>query len=449
MRALIVHPSLDVRLLLSQCLAIHWPEIEVIDIDDEEWRATVELQGTRKADVVIVGADSVDEMFTLLDTVVVHAGRTPVVCIGPYGAADQALAVIEHGAASYRSMDDVSRASVREIVDAALADKTFDVSEDCTERLVFQSEQEPLENEVDADFVMNGKPVRIRGYTLNAKIGEGGMSRVFSAVRDVDGQEVVLKVMDGTMMQDPTQLQRFMHEYRIVAQIDSPSVVKIYDQGFTDDHVFIAMERFPGGDLKQRFGKAFPPKEALSMLWQISSALHAIHKLGIVHRDLKPQNIMFRADGSMALLDFGVSTMESMSTALTQSGELVGTPLYMSPEQAQGRPADARSDLYSLGTMFYEMITGKRVFTARSLMMIIHMHATEPPPRLPLPLQSMQELTDKLLAKDPADRFQSARELMRYVKQRWASKSSSDSNEQDVTKKLDTEGAIPAAGGWS
>jgi serine/threonine protein kinase len=253
--------------------------------------------------------------------------------------------------------------------------------------------------------------------------------------------------MDGTMMQDPTQLQRFMHEYRIVAQIDSPSVVKIYDQGFTDDHVFIAMERFPGGDLKQRFGKAFPPKEALTMLWQISSALHAIHRLGIVHRDLKPQNIMFRADGSLALLDFGVSTMESMSTALTQSGELVGTPLYMSPEQAQGRSADARSDLYSLGTMFYEMITGKRVFAARSLMMVIHMHATEPPPRLPLPLKSMQELTDKLLAKDPADRFQSAREVMKYVKRRWGSKSSSDS--KDLTTKLDAaESGIPAAGGW-
>jgi hypothetical protein len=443
MRTLIVHPSLDVRLLLSQCLAIHWPEIRVTDMDPAEWRASVAGAAHEEFDCILIGEEEIADVFNLLTEVQTHAGRTPIICIGPAGQAAQSLAALDRGAAAYRSMDQINRASVREVVEAALADRTVNAEdEDTTEKLYFGQEEE-LESAVSPEFIMNGKPVCIRGYTLEKKIGEGGMSRVFSAVREEDGKEVVLKVMDGGMMQDPTQLQRFMHEYRIVAQINSPLVVKIYDQGFTDDHVFIAMERFEGGDLKQQFGKAFPPKRALQLLWEIAGALHSIHRLGIVHRDLKPQNIMFRADGSMALLDFGVSTMESMSTSLTQSGELVGTPLYMSPEQAQGRVADARSDLYSLGTMFYEMLTGHRVFNARSLMMIIHMHATEAPPRLPLPLQPFQELMDKLLAKAPEDRFQSSRELMKYIRARWAGSKARPAEPADAQVE-----AARAASGW-
>jgi hypothetical protein len=453
MRTLIVHPSLDVRLLLSQCLAIHWPEIQVRDMDPSEWRAAQAAGTLEVPDFVMIGEEEIADLFNLLGELAPHFEHTPIVCIGPAGEASQSLAALDRGAAGYRSMDQINRASVRELVDAALAERTVNAGdEDCTEKLYFGSDEEEMEDEISSDFIMNGKPVRIRGYTLEKKIGEGGMSRVFSAVRDADGQRLVLKVMDGGMMQDPTQLQRFMHEYRIVAQINSPSVVRIFDQGFTDDHVFIAMERFEGGDLKQQFGKAFPPKRALQLLWDTAGALHAIHRLGIVHRDLKPQNIMFREDGSMALLDFGVSTMESMSTSLTQSGELVGTPLYMSPEQAQGRAADARSDLYSLGTMFYEMLTGHRVFNAKSLMMIIHMHATEPPPRLPLPLQSMQEMMDRLLAKDPADRFQSARELMAYIRARWGGgkpKSGGGSAEGGGGTTAAAQPNTRAASGWN
>jgi serine/threonine protein kinase len=366
-----------------------------------------------------VGEEDLGDLAELVAEVQRRAGCKPILCIGPKGQGQGLPAPLAKSVASYCTVAELTRASVREMVDSALADRGA-VEEGAAERLCFSSN---LDHPSALEFVMNGKAVRIRGFTLLEQIGEGGMSRVFFAERDSDVQKLVLKVMDGSLMQAPMQLQRFMHEYRIVAQINSRWVVKIYDQGFTDDHVFIAMEHFPGGDLKRLLGKPFVPKRALSLLWDIGMALHSIHRLGIVHRDLKPQNIMFRADRTLALLDFGVSQMESMSAALTQSGELVGTPLYMSPEQAKGQIVDARSDLYSLGTIFYEMLTGRRLFTAKSLMMIIHMHATEPPPPLPVPLKPMQELLDRLLAKDPAERFQSAQEMLKYVRTRWGEKS--------------------------
>jgi hypothetical protein len=420
MQAFVIHQSEDFRLLLSQYLAILWPDIQVIECALADWEPTADREFANSPDFIIVGDDAAEVLRAVANELTVRFVGGPLLCIGDAAHEPVVRPVLQEGMAAYLPAQSLSRNRLREVLDAIVVERTAPFSpssEDVTARLVF-SEGSASAAEADG-FVMNGKPIHIRGYRLMRKIGEGGMSRVFIAEREEDGQELVLKILDGSMMQDPIQLQRFMHEYRIVAQVDSPWVVKIFDQGFTDDHVFIAMEHFPAGDLKQLLGQPIAPNRALSMLWGMGMALHSIHQHGIVHRDLKPPNIMFRADRSLALVDFGVSQMDSIATEFTQSGELVGTPLYMSPEQGSGRPVDARSDLYSLGAIFYEMLTARRVFTARSLMMIIHMHATEPPPRLPGSLYTMQELLDRLLAKDPADRFQSAREMLRYVKSKW------------------------------
>ncbi len=420
MQAFLIHQSEDFRLLLSQYLAILWPDILVVDCALADWETVANRELADPPDFIIVGDDTASTLRAAANELAVRFAGRPLLCIGAAAHEPIVRPVLQGEIGVFLPAQFLSRSTLSEVLNRIITERTAPVmlpSEEVTDRLVFTGDREPSP---DADeFFMNGKPVHIRGYRLMRKIGEGGMSRVFIAEREEDGQELVLKILDGSMMQDPVQLERFMHEYRIVAQVNSPWVVKIFDQGFTDDHVFIAMEHFPAGDLKQQLGQPFAPNRALSLLWAMGMALDSIHQHGIVHRDLKPPNIMFRADRSLALVDFGVSQMDSIATQFTQSGELVGTPLYMSPEQGSGRAVDARSDLYSLGAIFYEMLTARRVFTAKSLMMIIHMHATEPPPRLPPSLYAMQELLDRLLAKEPADRFQSARDMLMYVKSKW------------------------------
>lgn len=420
MLTFLIHQSEDFRLLLSQYLAILWPDVQVVDCGLADWETVAARELSVPPDLVVVGDDTAASLRAAANELAVRFAGRPLLCIGAAEHEPIVRPVLQHGIGVYLSAQSLTRSTLSEVLNRVIAERTVPVvlpGEDVTDRLVFLGNAETAPDSVE--FCMNGKPICIRGYRLKRKIGEGGMSRVFIAEREEDGQELVLKILDGSMVQDPVQLQRFMHEYRIVAQVNSPWVVKIFDQGFTDEHAFIAMEHFPAGDLRQQLGQPIAPNRALPLLWAMGVALDSIHRHGIVHRDLKPPNIMFRADGSLALVDFGVSQMDSIATEFTQSGELVGTPLYMSPEQGSGRAVDARSDLYSLGAIFYEMLTARRVFTAKSLMMIIHMHATEPPPRLPPSRHTMQEVLDRLLAKDPADRFQSARELLLYLKSKW------------------------------
>ena len=211
---------------------------------------------------------------------------------------------------------------------------------------------------------------------------------------------------------------RFLQEYEIIARIDHPNVVRIFDLGVADDHAFIAMEYLSGGRLSDRLQRPLPPALALDYLGQIAGALDAVHGAGILHRDLKPANIMFRADDSIALIDFGLAKWVELEAALTGQGQIFGTPYYMSPEQGHAGATDARADLYSLGCILCEMLTGARPFTASSAMGIIYQHANAPRPRLAPALAAFQPLLDRLIAVEPEARFQSARELNAAIEAR-------------------------------
>ncbi len=269
---------------------------------------------------------------------------------------------------------------------------------------------------------------RINGYRLLRMIGSGGTSKVFLAERlprlgqpaPVPAQ-VVLKILDAHLM-NGFFIERFIREYRIISTVQNEHVSRIYDQGVTDEHVYIAMEYFPGGDLRARLGSrkdsANGPRltsmQTLRVVTQVARALDAIHSAGVIHRDLKPNNIMFRQTGHLALVDFGVARQMSEHT-ITATGGLIATPLYMSPEQCLGKPQDARSDLYSLGVMLYEMFTGQRLFESDNVAAIAFSHVHGEIPRLPAALAGYQSLMDRLLAKNPDERFQSARELFGYI----------------------------------
>ena len=243
------------------------------------------------------------------------------------------------------------------------------------------------------------------------------MSAVYLTSRESDGKEVALKILDAQLSQDPAELKRFIREFDIIAKLDTPHVVRIFDQGFTDKHIYIAMEFFPNGDMARLMGKPLDSHIAVCLIASVARALAAIHAVGIVHRDLKPQNIMLRADGSLALVDFGVS--HDVSLTLTLANSLEGTPIYMSPEQCEGKPVDGRSDLYSLGCMLHELLTGQRAYEAQSLAELIFKHLTAPIPQLPDSMAACQPLLNRLMAKSADDRFNNALELLAYVERRW------------------------------
>ena len=246
------------------------------------------------------------------------------------------------------------------------------------------------------------------GYRFVRLIGQGAMTRVYLAERVGDGVTVVLKVLDTEQARDAAMVQRFAQEAELLSRLDSPYVVKVRDHGFTNAYGYIAMEFFSRGDLKQYIEAGVSPYDALIFALNIAYGLKAIHGVGIIHRDLKPANIMFRADGSMALADFGVSKRLDLDKRLTNAGELLGTPHYMAPEQFQGAPADARADLYSLGVILHELLTGRKPFDGPTLSAVAYQHMRGELPTLPRSLAAFQEVLDGLLAKDPARRYADA-----------------------------------------
>ena len=259
--------------------------------------------------------------------------------------------------------------------------------------------------------------VGIKGYRLLRKLGEGGMSEIFLAENTRTGKIGALKVLTLNSSES-TDLNLFIKEYDIISKLDSPYVVRIYDHGVADDHIFIAMEYLQGGNLKDRMTLGLAPQEALDVLIQLGRALDVVHCVGVVHRDIKPHNVMFRDARALVLVDFGVSRV-SQQTSVIRAGQIVGTPTYISPDVILGHAVDGRSDLYSTGVMLFEMLTGKPPYTGNSVGELLLKHARGDVPRLPSRLAPYQELTERLLAKSPDERFASAAEMLRYVEGRF------------------------------
>lgn len=261
-------------------------------------------------------------------------------------------------------------------------------------------------------------PVTIRGHRCVRELAIGGTSMVYLAESERAGEMVVLKVLRDTPEAGDTQVQfaRFLQEYELISQIRHPNVVRIYDLGIADDHAYIAMEYFPSGDLRGHIAKSIEPARSLELLAQMAGALSVVHAVGVLHRDLKPGNIMLRADGSIAIIDFGLAKQAATKVDMTGTGEIFGTPYYMSPEQGHGQPLDARSDLYSLGVIFYEMLMRKKLYVGSSPMAVLYLHGNAPLPVLDGDLARYQPVLDRLLAKEPANRFASADQLLADIR---------------------------------
>jgi serine/threonine-protein kinase PpkA len=248
--------------------------------------------------------------------------------------------------------------------------------------------------------------ISIAGYTIERKLGQGGMATVFLAIQQSFEREVALKVMSPLLNSDPSFTTRFLREARIVAHIHHASIVPVYDVGEHHPFHYLSMEYLPGGDLKQRILKGkCEPEKFVDLCIPVCAALDVAHRKGFIHRDIKPENILFREDGTPVLTDFGIARALDRGASLTVAGMIVGTPSYMSPEQVKGIELDGRSDLYSLGIVCYEMLTGTVPFRADSSMSVAIKHLIDPMPSLPSELATYQPFIDRLTAKDRNERY--------------------------------------------
>jgi serine/threonine-protein kinase PpkA len=259
--------------------------------------------------------------------------------------------------------------------------------------------------------------ITIPGYSIASRLGQGGMASVYLAVQHSFEREVALKVMSPLLNSDPSFAARFKREARIVAQLSHASIVPVFEVGEHNSCHYLSMEYLSGGDLKRRVLDGERDLSlALNVCTALSAALDVAHRKGFVHRDIKPENILFREDGTPVLTDFGIARALDSGRSMTLAGMLVGTPDYMSPEQVKGLELDGRSDLYSMGIVFYEILTGAVPFKADSTLSVALKQVGEPLPSLPPEHAAYQEFLDCLTAKDREQRFASGAEVIRALR---------------------------------
>ena len=413
MKLIIVDDSKEYMTLIRRMLASVIPDIEVTEYDPEQQGRPGDEFDWRIYDVLLIdyqlgvhenGLDWIEQYRRVI-------GFPPVILMTSTGDEYVAAWAIKLGASDFIKKTDINAERIAEMVRAAAAERAEQISADETTISSKLDDDAFVFNEVKlkSDRTPDGQRI---GYRFVRLIGQGASSRVYLAERVTDRMTLVLKIMDVASIKEPQALQRFVQEAELVSELDSPYVVHFLEHGFTKDYGYIAMEFFTRGDLKQRIEHGVSLEDAINYICHIGYGLTAIHAAGIVHRDLKPGNIMFRSDDSLALADFGISKRLDETGELTKLGSVLGTPNYISPEQALGNSVDHRSDLYSAGVIFFEMLTGQKPFKAETAPALVYQHVHAAIPQLPNIVHNYQPILEMLIAKNPNDRFSSAEEFV-------------------------------------
>ena len=267
---------------------------------------------------------------------------------------------------------------------------------------------------------MTQKGRRLGRYRLEELLGQGGMAEVWRAADERLGRTVAVKVIHSAHLRDGHFRERFHREAQLVASLDHPNVLPVYDYGDEEGVPYLVMPYLDGGTLRDRMvGSPIPFAQAVSWIHQLGDALDAAHAAGILHRDVKPANVLIRRDDRLALADFGIAKMVESPTGLTATGMVVGTPIYMAPEQAQGKPATPASDRYALAVLAYELLSGKPPFDGESALALMHQHVTAPAPLLSSAVYGLpaglDPVFEQALAKEPERRPPTCRAFARQL----------------------------------
>jgi len=262
-------------------------------------------------------------------------------------------------------------------------------------------------------------PEKIGRYEVKSELGRGGMATVYRAFDPRFDREVAVKVLPREMMHDPQFRSRFEREIKMIAQLEHPSIVPVYDVGDVDEQPYFVMRFMMGGSLSDRIAEgSIPIQDTARIVEKVAQGLSYAHRKGIIHRDLKPDNILFDENDEPFISDFGVAKLSESSSNLTGSG-VIGTPAYMSPEQAQGLEIDMRSDVYGLGVIVYQMLTGQQPYSADTPMGVVVKHITEPVPEilkiLPNLPADVDEIIKTAMAKDRNERYPNTIELAKAL----------------------------------
>ncbi len=398
-KMMIIDGQADFRSLLMHHVTTHWPDAIISAYDPTEAGYLPDEFSGAGNDIILLGSEHGErDALKVLKQFHQNPAFPAVVYFGPKSQAQEAL---KAGAAAF-----FPRLELRhDALTVQLSDILVSRRRVASTGSLFVGDER------------TGIHPLIRGYNFLEKLGATSHSSIYLAERESTGVKVVLKVLQQLpdVADNIGAFDRFLQEYEMIAEIDHPNIVKIYDLGVSDDHAHIAMEYIDAGDLKRRISAGVTEPDAVRYLRQIGSALAEIHRVGILHRDLKPGNIMLRKNDSIALIDFGLAKRMRLRMELTDEGEIFGTPYYMSPEQGHGNGVDHRSDIYSLGVIFYEMLTGEKPYRADTAMGIIYQHAQAPVPLLGPRLARYQSLINMMLAKLPDDRLQTAGEIEEWL----------------------------------
>ena len=427
LRIALIEGSLGYRKVVSAFLHTQWPNVMIEAVDP--YSQTMRGAGVdfgRGCDAIILGgvgtrAEALNALARLranaqhaatatdADVAGGESAIAPLIFLVSHELASIADSLIAAGAAAVLNKDALSRQSLIDALVAATPVLSTAAMSSPAPRNVPMSPRQygKFAFNVDAEPVV----LAIEHYDCVATLASNPLANVFLAERMSDKRRAVVKIPLNTPYHDPAEVQVFCDRYVQVSSLDGDGVVRHVDAGIAGSWPYVVLEHLTGGDLRKRMATGVTIDQATRILDQLAIALATFHGGQLAHMDIKPENIFFREDGSMALIDFNISTRFGKVANNQKTRDVHGSPYYMSPEQGQGLPADGRSDLYSAGVIYFEMLTGARPFAGDNPAQVIYNHIHAEIPLLPKRIRELQPIIDRLLAKNPDERFGSASAL--------------------------------------
>ena len=408
----VIDGSAGYRAVLSAFLLTQWPDATIEEVDPfaETLRGIGLAFGVHSDVILLGGIGTYAEACSALQRLLARDHCAPVILMVARELEQQVALLIEAGAASVLFKDAFSRRSLISTISRLLKKSGHaGVTE------LSNQEVPALYSDTRSfgqfSFIANGQchTLAIQHFQFIATLAASNLTQVFNAERVDDRKRVVVKIA-LTTPHHTAEARAFCERYRFISHLAGRHVVRYVDAGIADSWPYVVLEYLTGGDLRRRMAAGLTPREAVRILSTLADALTSFHSGSFAHMDLKPENIFFRGI-EVVLIDFNISTRFGHVARNRITGDVLGSPFYMSPEQGQGLAIDARSDLYSGGVIFYEMLTGCQPYTGESAAQVIYKHIHEEIPLLPMRIREYQPIIDALMAKDRDERIASAADI--------------------------------------